>query len=78
MSPHKFPLLEDGLTHLEPQRLRLVRPCYHTTVIIREYSHGLILQVWSEYPLTGGVEIIAVYKGYHATLLKDHMTLPQT
>ena len=33
--------------------------------------------VWSEHSLTRGIEIIAVYKGYHATLLKDHMTLPQ-
>ena len=60
--------LEVGLPHADPDRLRLVRTCYHAPVVVGQYDHGPPLQIGTEDSLTRDKEVVAVAKSVHCKL----------
>ena len=52
-------------TFFHTQGLRLVAPCHHTAVVVRQHDDRLTLQVWSEDALAGNVAVIEVGNSVH-------------
>ena len=62
---HDIPYLEEGIAHLDAERLGLVAPGHRAAVIVAEHDDRLPVQFRTENPFARGEEIVAVGKGVH-------------
>ena len=62
---HDIPDLEEGITHLDAERLGFVAPRDRAAVVVREHDDRLPVQLRTENPFARGEEIVAVGKGVH-------------
>src|SRR5579859_378396 len=82
MALHQVFDLEERLPHCHPERLRFVRPCDGTAIVVRQHHHGQAVEIWTEDALATDVEIVAVYqREFHEPYLmhrgfSDQVTTP--
>ena len=62
---HDIPYLEEGIAHLDAERLGLVAPCHRAAVVVAEHDDRPPVQFRTENPFARGEEIVAVGKGVH-------------
>ena len=60
-----IPYLEEGIAHLDAERLGFVAPRDRTPVVVAEHDDRLPVQLRTENPFARGEEIVAVGKGVH-------------
>ena len=62
---NQFPHLKIRNPHLNPNGFCFTRAGYHAAVIVRKNHDRRIGQIRPEQLLAGGIEVIAIDKGYH-------------
>ena len=62
---HDIPYLEEGVAHLDAERLGLVGPGHRASVVVGEHDDRPPVQLRTEDPFARGEEIVTVGKGVH-------------